>query len=267
MGLSTAVLMYHEIVDGIPSDSLRRKVQHSYLIPVQSFLEQMAILSSSGYVSVRLADLVRAVRDKASLPEKSIVITFDDGFDGNVRYALPILKRFGFTATFFISTGLIGTRDMMTWDSVRLLSAEGMDIQSHTVSHPLLSVLDPETTRKELVESKQVLERNVGTPVEYMSYPNGDFSPAVIEALKSSGYKAACSSRFGRNSHGTPIYELRRTKVGVDCSAEQFHKLVEGNGVRYHALRAKDIFLSSIRKGIGPVNYRRLYYWAFRLEE
>ena len=257
--MNIPILMYHEIVDEKPSRDLQEKVQGSYIVSRSKFKEQISCLKESGHYTVSLDEAINILKRKDKTNEKPIVITFDDGFEGNYRYALPILMEYGLSATFFVSAGLVGNSNMLSWDQIREMDSMGMSIQSHSVSHPMLSTLESEKLKYELLESKLMIEEKIGTPVNFFSYPNGDYNSEVILNLRNLGYRAACSSKFGLNKSETNIFELKRIKIPGSYNLEEFKKILFLDRKKYLLLHSKDLLLSSFRRIIGPNNYEKIY--------
>lgn len=145
----------------------------------------------------------------------------------NFEFALPIIKRYNFTACFFITTGWIGTGNphgeaCVGKSELRQLAAAGMTIGSHTVSHPWLARIPIADARRELQESKQTLEDIIGQPVDWLSYPSGSFNPAVQDLARELGYKGACSVIRDNRQTASQLYHLPRVMIMNDTSLRRF---------------------------------------------
>ena len=150
----------------------------------------LTFLREEGFQTISIAELLR----NQPLPEKPIILTFDDAYDNVFDFALPIMNAAGFTATLFVITGYIGS--MNTWDvntggllfqhlsmnRIIRLRDQGWEIGSHTVHHPDLTRIAPEYLKKELECSKSLLENALRTPVESIAFPFGRFNPHVLQA-------------------------------------------------------------------------------------
>lgn len=149
---------------------------------------------------------MEGMREPESLPPRSVLITFDDGYRTILDSARRSLARFGFPAVLFMPTSFVGGQNawdansgepqeaLCTWDELRSLEGAGIAVQSHSVSHPAFSTLAPEELRRELVESKQALASGLGREVSTIAYPYGDpgGDPAVTNRLLiEAGYEAA----------------------------------------------------------------------------
>ena len=151
----------------------------------------MEYLRDNGYVPIPMKMYLRYLNQGISIPNKSVVITFDDGWKNQYQYAFPILKEFGYTATFYIVSGAAGTPSYVTWDQVRELRDAGMDIQSHTKTHANLVKVLPEKALQELIDSRTVIERQVGRPVIMLAYPYYANNESVHQLVAQAGYTAA----------------------------------------------------------------------------
>jgi peptidoglycan/xylan/chitin deacetylase (PgdA/CDA1 family) len=179
---------------------------------------------------------IAAISNCQLLPERSALLTFDDGYRSMIDIALPCLRHFRFPSILFIPTQFIGgTNDFDSgyepleaicgWDHLQQLSRHGCSVQSHGVSHRSFSWIDPDEKEQELLRSKAALEANLRKPVEMFAYPYGRLGeePSVAaHRLSRTGYKAACLYGGGVNS--LPIanpYLLTRVAMapGMDLSA------------------------------------------------
>lgn len=132
--------------------------------------------------------------------DKSIVFTFDDGGLSDYEIAFPLLKELDFRASFFITASFVGKSRFMQWDMIKELKENNMEIGSHTISHQLLSRLPEEKMQEELYASRCLLEDKLGTKIDTLSFPHGDFNKRVIDLAKKAGYRIICTSTPGINS-------------------------------------------------------------------
>src|SRR5262245_32835545 len=146
--MTAVILMYHDLSDDPQSASAEHL---PYILPPSRFENQLASVARARLQVLTVSELCSSA---TRLP--SVVLTFDDGHVSNRQTALPILKRFGFTATFFITAGHIGASDTMNWSQIRELHAAGMEIGSHTLSHRAPATLDDKELRYELLESRRI---------------------------------------------------------------------------------------------------------------
>jgi len=261
------VLMYHEIVSGTPSTALLDRIQGSYLVSSETFEKQMAYLKQERYTSVSPLGAVDILKTGKKVNIKPIVITFDDGYEGNYLNALPILKQYGLSATFFVTAGFVGRECMLTWDQIREMNHEKMSIGSHCLSHPVLTSLTKVDIKNEMLDSKSILEKKIGVKVDSFSFPNGVYSSEILEITKNSGYKTACSSDFGLNNKNVDAFRIKRLKVPKSFDLSDFGKLLSYEWKMHALFKTKFFVLSMVKKLIGPDYYERLYSKIFNIKD
>jgi peptidoglycan/xylan/chitin deacetylase (PgdA/CDA1 family) len=151
-------------------------------------------------------------------------LTFDDGYEDFLHTALPILERLGFSATVFVVAGMLGKENswqhrgeprprlrLLGVKGIREISERGMEIGSHTLTHPRLSGLDRRTLVHEVSESRQILSEIVDTPVNCFCYPYGDLDKAAVRVVRETGYAYACATK--KQVENT-VYDWPRIYVG-----------------------------------------------------
>jgi len=261
------ILMYHEVVGAAELAALEGKLQANYVMTDEQFERHLRVLRELGRTVVGLDTLVAGLQGKVDLPEHPVVVSFDDGYLGNHRSAFPLLRQYGALATFFVVSRKIGDPQMMTWEHLREMRAAGMLVESHTATHPLLSQLDESATRRELAESKQTIEDNVGAAVRYLSLPNGDSNRWYRPLARELGYQAGCGSTVGRNVPGTDFFMLKRIAVKRSTTDAQLRGYIRGDvGTMAPAqltTLAKGALVGIMGKGV----YDRLYNRLFGVED
>jgi peptidoglycan/xylan/chitin deacetylase (PgdA/CDA1 family) len=152
-------------------------------------------------------------------------MTFDDGFGDAVTYAAPILKDFGFAATFFVVAGLVGGSSawlatergielpLAGWQALSELRAAGFEIGSHAVSHPHLDRLSDADCRSELVGARSTLQQHLGEAAEHLAYPFGHWNERVRSLASEAGYATACTMRIGLATRSDHRLSLPRVPV------------------------------------------------------
>jgi peptidoglycan/xylan/chitin deacetylase (PgdA/CDA1 family) len=184
---------------------------HALSISPQDFEEQIKYLAENGYHSITPDQLMDHLEYGKALPEKPVLITFDDGYADNYHNAYPILKKYGFTATIFIITGKISQDPrFLTWDQVRQMKQDGFVFGSHTVNHVPLTKLSPDEVLGELEGSSSEIERQLGTRPLYIAYPTGAYNMQIEQLVKQVGYRAAFTIRFGQDGVESNPYALER---------------------------------------------------------
>jgi len=162
----------------------------SLAIEPEDFDWQMKYLVDHGYHSITLDELYAFLEGQGTLPDRPVLITFDDGYVDNYTNAYPILKKYDLKATIFIVTGFVSKRKgYLTWDQLREMEQHGIMAQSHTVTHAPLPELSDERIREELVVSKQQAEAELGHPVEFIAYPTGVHDLHIVSLAKEAGDK------------------------------------------------------------------------------
>ena len=205
------ILMYH---------SIGYKDGDSFFVSPENFSRQLDYISRKGYEVISLDELVSIIKDNKSFKRNKVVITFDDGYKDNFTHAYPVLKRYGFPATIFLVTDLIGKKssatekEFVSWDDVIVMSHDGISLGGHTKTHVDLGLMtDERLAFEEIAGSKQAIEKRIGKPIDYFCYPTGSFNERIKELVKKAGYKGACTTNRGFVKLNRDVYELKRIKV------------------------------------------------------
>ncbi|MBI4564014.1 MAG: polysaccharide deacetylase family protein [Planctomycetes bacterium] len=190
----------------------------------EAFREHMQVLARRARPA-SLDTLVDWVRSGRPIPRGTAAVTFDDGYRHVLEYALPTLKEFGIPATFFIVTGGVGADDswndgsrvprerILSWDELARIVAEGHAIGSHTCSHAVLEGMAEDRLRREIFESKKILEERLGIPVRHFAYPQGRFSLEAERLVREAGYAAGWATRKGKPLSNDDLTAVRRVPV------------------------------------------------------
>ncbi len=187
---------------------------HALSIAPEEFEEQMAYLSENGFTTITPDQLMAYLNQDKALPEKPILITFDDGYLDNYTNAYPIMKKYGFTATIFLVTNKVGHEEnFMTWDQVRTMQKDGFVFGSHTVSHAALTKVSHDQAMMELSDSRKEMEHQLGVKTRYFAYPTGVYNHQIEEMVKLAGYKAAFTIRYGQAGAESNPYALERIPI------------------------------------------------------
>ena len=186
---------------------------HVPTVSAAAFEWQLAFLKKTRHSVLSpnaLADLLEAGRD---WPRNATAITFDDGYEDNWTVAWPLLKDHGFPAIVFITPSEIGLPGFMNWDQVRAAAEQGLTIGCHTMNHSYLPSVPDERLHQELVESKATIEREIGRPVDFLSYPIGGFTQAAQDVAKRANYRLAFTTNRRSFWPGVDRWALRRVKI------------------------------------------------------
>jgi len=205
------VLTFHAVEDG------RSVVSFS----PELFGRFMEKLHRGGYRTVRLSDAAGLVRERKPFPEKSFVLTFDDGYGSVYEGAFPVLRKYRMTATVFLTVGdtenrgpqdrlpTLGGRQMLSWGEVREMKDAGIDFGAHTVTHPDLTAIDAARMEHEIRGSKEIIENNLGEPVLSFAYPYGLYDERCVE-IAGRNFACACSDKLGLVTGASALYALER---------------------------------------------------------
>ncbi len=228
--------MYHSI-SGNASTKFRQ-----FTVPPALFAEQMAFLHQLRYTPLTITQLLnRRSQIGSALPERPVVITFDDGFADFFTEAFPVLKRYGFTATLYVSTAYVNgtsrwlerereaTRLMLTWEQLIEVSASGIECGAHSHSHPQLDTLPCSVAQNEIVLSKRLLEKHLEQEIFSFAYPYGYYTAQVRQLVRETGYTSACAVRHAMSSEADDPFSLVRLMVRADSNIEEFAALLTGH--------------------------------------
>jgi peptidoglycan/xylan/chitin deacetylase (PgdA/CDA1 family) len=187
--------------------------------PPELFRRGMGKLHENGYRTISLLEAVDRLNSKKLFPERSFVITFDDGYQSLYQEAFPVLKRYGFSATVFLTVGAQETMDtrlpslegrsMLTWQEIREMQRGRIEIGAHTCTHPDMTRLPIEQVRSEIMDSKVILEDTLGVSISSFAYPYGRYDPRIQEIMKQF-FICACSDQLGQMSSNSNPYALER---------------------------------------------------------
>jgi peptidoglycan/xylan/chitin deacetylase (PgdA/CDA1 family) len=201
------VLCYHQISNEIGSGS---KLAKDVIVPVSVFKAQMKMLADSGYHTILPDQLYSYLTTGAALPDKPVMLTYDDTDDGQFKIAAPEMKKYGFKGVFFIMTCSLNHPKYMTREQVKQLSDEGHSIQSHTFNHNKVPLFRTEEDWVEQVDkAKKQIEDITGKTADYFAYPYGLWNKHAITELKKRGVKAAFILSTSRDT-SQPLYTIRR---------------------------------------------------------
>lgn len=212
------ILMYHQIDEPPPRGTPLRGL----VVSPASFARQMRLLRLMGYRGLSMRDLEPYLREEKH--GKVVGLTFDDGYQNNVRHALPVLQRHGFTATCYgVSSmiggtnswdrGIVAEKPLMSLADWRAWRDAGMDIGSHTCTHADLTQLDTPQAQAQIAGSKQALEQALDCEVRHFCYPYGRYTEEHSRLVREAGYASATTTQRGRVHPGDEAYTLKRVLI------------------------------------------------------
>jgi peptidoglycan/xylan/chitin deacetylase (PgdA/CDA1 family) len=189
------VIMYHDV---LPEKEV------FFDVTIEEFEADLQFIQENGLTPISLDQLLRHLNSGIPLPEKPILLTFDDGYAGHYEYVFPLLQEYGYPAVFGIYPdkveGQYG-RSTVTWEQLQEMAADPLvTIASHSLTHPNdLRGLEPAQMDQEIIESKRILEAELGIPIEHFVYPVGKYDEEVQRWVTRAGYRSALTMRDGVN--------------------------------------------------------------------
>jgi peptidoglycan/xylan/chitin deacetylase (PgdA/CDA1 family) len=216
------ILCYHQIRDWRPTDS---KISRDYIVPPAAFAAQMRMLADSGYHTITPDQLYAYLISGVRLPEKPIILSFDDTDLDQYTTAYPEMKKYGFKGLFFIMTVSLGRPHYMSREQVRMLSDDGNTIGSHTWDHHNVKKYEGNDWITQLDKPTKQLEQITGKSIRYFAYPFGLWNKAAFPELKKRGFIAA----FQLNEKADPVdplYSIRRIIVPGTWSGNSLHQWI-----------------------------------------
>jgi len=249
------VFMYHDIAE----DPSAVAVSHRpYVLTAAAFEAQMDALARLGVRGVSLTEAMEAAGEAPAHDAALAVLTFDDGHASNATHAMPLLRKRGFTATFFVTASWIGQSPYMGWDQIREAVRGGMEIGTHSLTHRPPASLSPAELDHELRESRRIMEAGLGVSVLTGSAPTGFHNPGIGPAARAAGYRTLCVSRIGLWLPDADPFAIPRVPVKIDTSLELFERLARGEAGPLRLLRARQAVRNALKRGLGVGPYLRL---------
>jgi len=225
--------MYHQVGEFERPESHRATFCH-----IRRFKAQMAYLYRLGYRVLSLQSALDGLFGNGKLPRHSVVLTFDDGYENFNQNVFPVLERYGFPATVFLVSELLGRNakwlaedgrhapDLMDKMAIKKLRSDNIVFGSHTLTHPLLTRLDQSRQAREITDSKSALEDLLGEEVKFFCYPAGDYDEKVVKLVREAGYQAALTcDRGAATPHENPLTLPRKAISFGDSLVGYFWKL------------------------------------------
>lgn len=219
-GMTLPVLAYHRV-------GPRRPGKHTdFTLSPERFERHIRWLHSRGYHGIRPSDWLRWCRTGNGLPEKPVLLTFDDAYSDVADYALPVLRRYGFGAAVFVVTGLVGgtnewdeargfgTRELMTVEQIRYWAAQGIEFGAHSKTHPDLTTLTAAAAAEEVTGSRDELAALLGNRVAAFAYPYGCYNEVVCDSARTA-FELAFTTDAGLNDLKTDLFLLKRACIGL----------------------------------------------------
>lgn len=180
------------------------------------FETQMSYLADEGYTTITIDEMMDALENGTPLPDKPVIITFDDGYVDNYEYAYPILKKYGFKATIFLIYDFTNAYpNYLTWDQINEMKESGLiRFESHTMTHANLAELtSTDELRHEIADSHDLLSDKLGYDMHYIAYPGGRVNAEIEEITRAAGYRGGFTVHYGLSTPEEGRYQMDRIPI------------------------------------------------------
>lgn len=230
------ILLYHSVSDS-PSPYISR-----FAVPPDTFRRHLAAIAERGGTALTVSEYVdAAATGPANVPDRTVVVTFDDGYEDFYEHALPALVDFGIKATLYVTSGFLRDFDdglaaaargrMMSLTQLQYAADAGTEIGGHTHSHPELDTLRRAHAREEIERCKALLAEAVGREIRSFAYPHGYSSASVRRLVEAAGYDSACGVRNAISSPDDDRFSLSRLMIRDVTSLHDLEQWLAGAGV------------------------------------
>ncbi len=264
------ILLYHRLISGEAARTGRvRDDEPIYACYDDVFAEQMRHLHEAGYTTLSMDDYLAMRSGRARRPDKPVVLTFDDGYESNYTMAFPSLRRFGQKATIYVAPEpdehtrrlVAGIDGFLSPQQMRELDAGGVAIESHTLTHCILSELPDDAARFELEESMRRLSESIGRPIRHLAVPRAGYSRRIRRLAQAAGYQTVCCNNKGSSTGWSDPMALPRIVVERDMTVEDFARLLRPRAAI--ALRLIGNIKRIPERLLGPSAARRIRVWLY----
>ncbi len=210
------ILMYHYVRTLTAEQAQADAVGNNLSVSPDLLEQHLQSLQELGYQSISMRD---AAAGKGT--HRSVVLTFDDGYEDFYTTAWPLLKKYNYSATVYIISGKNGN-GFLTHEQIKELAASGIEIGAHTTGHMNLASHTPEEQQIDLTASKRALEKLTGTPVTTLAYPAGRYTSDTMRIASDIGFTSAVTTNFGIASIYDSAFELPRLRMSPSMTKERF---------------------------------------------
>lgn len=201
------ILEYHTITDTPDVDSVR------YNVTPDELAAQLDYLAQNGYTTITMLDFIEAKNGRFVMPDKPIMLTFDDGYEDNYINLLPMLEQRNMKAVVYVIANQIGQKGYLTFDQLKDMQTRGIEIGNHTADHIALDELSRDEIVYEVRDSKIYLEWSGVNTIYSLSYPNGKYNADIIKILEQENYFTAVTGDAGLNNFETNQFKMHRVNI------------------------------------------------------
>ena len=267
--MNIPILMYHEVFEETEFNGQKRPAYASNCVTRSHFEKHMDYLSKNGYSTLSLNELLNeAARNKVRGElNKKVAITFDDGYIGHYVNAYPVLKKYGFTATIFVITNRIGKQNYLSWEQLQEMIANGIQIESHGLSHKPLEILSEHSIKSELEHSKSILENNLKKSVNFISYPQGSYSKKVLEIAKKVGYAGSCTTDIGYYHNNSDPFRIPRINIRQSYDISDIDQILQKNKIFIQKLIFANRIKVALKRLVGLERYLKIYIKIYKMQD
>lgn len=226
--------MYHALVEK------RATNLHTVHITVEAFRQQMEWLAANNFQTITIGEMLQGFAQKKE--GNYCVISFDDGYHSIYRYAMPLLKQYGFCATLYLTTAPVGKDDFsntginaktlptndkpLNWQEIKEMQANGWSIEAHSVTHTDINKLTAAQLQFEMAESKKIIEQHLKQPVLHYAFPFGKYNVASLK-IAAKIYQTASTVHAGLCSKRSNLHRLPRLEINHTTTIKSFAKKIQ----------------------------------------
>lgn len=228
---------------------------HRYTLSPEAFRAHMAWIAERRFSSLTVSEYAAARRGEVAMPDRPLVVTFDDGYADFLDGAAPALDDYGIRATLYVTTAAVGEtrrgtilgRPVLTWSELRRVAGLGVEVGAHSHDHAQLDLLAPHEVARQVTTCRRLIEDRLQVEVRSFAYPHGHHGPRVREAVRAAGYSSACAVKNARSHASDDLWALGRVMFehddGVDrlrqaCEGDRYPLSRRGEGLRTRGWRA-----------------------------
>jgi peptidoglycan/xylan/chitin deacetylase (PgdA/CDA1 family) len=244
-----AIFAYHNFVE---RPDVAAPPSQAYVLSQAQFDAHLDVLATPGLKPSRLADVL------AVPAPGQFVLSFDDGYLTDYTVAFARLVARGWPGCFFVIASQVGKSRALGWRELREMAAAGMEIGSHSLTHPFLHRADPDEIRREFGESKRIIEDGLGQAVQFASLPRGSAAPGMGALIKELGYHAFCTSEPGLVSVRTDPYEVPRIAVKQRTTPAFLRKVCAGSRLTMATLQSSHALKKAGKNIVGAERWRHI---------